>query len=112
MEALRRVTRYLLGTQDGHIKLGVQHGDPVLVELEGYSASDWAGDPSSWKSQSCGHVGADGCPLASRSRRQSCVATSSGMVYCAMCPTAKKRLLLRAAVEHFKFRSEHERLMS
>ena len=38
-----------------------------------------AGDPASRKSQSSGHVDADGCPVASFSRRQSCVATSSGM---------------------------------
>ena len=31
---------------------------------------NWAGDPSSRKSQSTGHVEADGCPPASVSRRQ------------------------------------------
>ena len=46
----------------------------------GYSDGDWAGDPSSRKSQSSGHVEADGCPMTSFSRRQSCVATSIGMV--------------------------------
>ena len=56
-EALRRVTRYLLGTKDAYIKLSVQNGDRVLVEL--------AGDPVSRKSQSSGHVDADGCPVAS-----------------------------------------------
>ena len=48
------------------------------MELVGYSDSDWAGDPLSGKSQSSGHVEADGCALTSFSRRQSCVATSSG----------------------------------
>ena len=77
MEALRRVTRYLLGTQDAFVKLRIQSADPITVELVGYLDSDWAGDLSSRKSQSCGHVEADGCPLKSFSRRQSCVATSS-----------------------------------
>ena len=82
METLRRVTRYLLGTQDAYVKLRIQGADPVRVELLGYSDSDWAGDPSSRKSQSSGHVEVDGCPLTSFSRRQSCVATSSGMAGC------------------------------
>ena len=62
MEASRRVTRYLLGTQNAHVKLRIQNDDPITVELVGYSDSDWAGDPSSRKSQSSGHVEADGCP--------------------------------------------------
>ena len=86
MEALRRATRYLLGTQDAYVKRRIQCADPVSMELVGYSGSDWAGDPSSRKSQSSGHVEADGCPLTSFSRRQNCVATSSGMAeYYAMC---------------------------
>ena len=44
-------------------KLRIQSADPVTVELVGYSDSDWVGDPSSRKSQSGGHVEADGCPL-------------------------------------------------
>ena len=79
MEALRRVTRYLLGTHNAYVKLRTQNDDPITVELVGYSDSDWADDPSSRKSQSSGHLEADGCPLTSFSRRQSCVATSSGM---------------------------------
>ena len=35
------------------------------MELVGYSDSDWAGDPASRKSQSSGHVDADGCKMAS-----------------------------------------------
>ena len=55
MDALRRVTRHLLGTEDAHVKLRIQSADPVMVELVGYPDSDWAGDPSSRKSQSSGH---------------------------------------------------------
>ena len=101
MEALRRVTRDLLGTQDAFVKLQFQSADPVIVELVGYSDSDWAGDPSSRKSQSSGHVEADGCPLTSFSRRQSCVATSSGMAeYYDMCSTSQELLHLRSILEH------------
>ena len=95
MEALRRVTRYLLGTQDAYVKLRIQNDDLITVELVGYSDSDWAGDPSSRKSQSSGHVEADGCPLTSFSRRQSCVATSSGM--------AEYYAMWRTIREHFGF---------
>ena len=104
MEALRRVTRYLLGTQNAYVKLRIQNDDPITVELVGYSDSDWAGDPSSRKSQGSGHVEEDGCPLTPFSRRQSCVATSSGMAeYCAMCSTAEELLHLRTILEHFGF---------
>ena len=93
MEALRRVIRYLLGTQDAYVKLRIQSADPVTVELVGYSVSDLAGDPSSRKSQSSGHVEAEGCPLTSLSRRQSCVATSTGMAeYHALYSTAEELL--------------------
>ena len=70
MEALRRVTRCLLGTQNAYVKLRIQNDDPITVELVGYSDSDGAGDPSSRESQSSGHVEADGCPLTSFSLRQ------------------------------------------
>ena len=105
MESLRRVTRYLLGTQNAYVKLRIQNDDPITVELVGYSDSDWAGDPSSRKSQSSGHVEADGCPLTSLSRKQSCVATNSGMAECsAMCSTAEELLHLRTILEHFGFK--------
>ena len=57
MGASRRVTRYLLGTQDAHVKLRIQSDDPVTVDLVGDSDSGWAGDPSSRKSQSDGSCG-------------------------------------------------------
>ena len=105
MEALRSLTRYLLGTQTAYVKLRIQSDDLITVELVGYSDSDWVGDPSSRKSQSSGHVEANGCPLTSFSRRQSSAATSSGMAdYHAMCSTAEALLHLRAILEHFGFR--------
>ena len=50
MEALRSVTRYLLGAQGSCVNLRIQSADPVSLELVGYSDSDWAGDPSSRRS--------------------------------------------------------------
>ena len=105
VEALRRVTRYLLGTQNAYVKLRIWNDDPITVELVGYSDSDWAGDPSSRKPQSSGHVESDGCPLTSFSSRQSCVATSSGMAeYYVMCSTVEELLYVRTILEHFGFR--------
>ena len=78
--------------------LRIQSADPVTVELVGCSDSGWAGDPSSRKSQSSQWS----CPLTSNSRRQSCVATTSGMAeYYAMCSTAEELLHLRSILEHF-----------
>ena len=61
-EALRRVTRYLLGTQGASILRVIKLR--AVLALVGYSDSDWAGDSVPPKSQS-GHVNADGCPPAS-----------------------------------------------
>ena len=69
MEALRRVTSYPLLPKDAHTKLRVESEDPVLVELVGYSDSDKAGDLASRKSQRIVFVDADGCPMASFSRK-------------------------------------------
>ena len=102
---VHRSLRYLLGTNDAYIKLRVQSGDPILVELVGFSDSERAGDQASRKSQSSGHVDADGCPLASCSRRQSCVATSNSMAeYCAMCSIAEELLHMRSVLEHLEFK--------
>ena len=103
---------FVLGAQNAYVKLRIQNDDPITVELVGYSDSDWAGDPSSRKSQSSGHVEADGCPLTSCSRRQNCVATSSGMAeYYAMCSTAEELLNLRTILEHFGIQSEQDQLL-
>ena len=74
------------------------------VELVSHLDSDWAGDPSSRKSQSSSHVEVDGCPLTSFFRRQICVATSGMAEYNAMCSVAEELLHLRSILEHFGFR--------
>ena len=58
------------------------------------------------ESHSSGHVEADGCPLTSFSRRQSCAATGIEIVeYYAMCSSIAEELLhLRSILEHVGFR--------
>ena len=69
----------------------------------GYSDSDWAGDPSSRKSLSSGHVEADSCRLTSFLEGKD-VATSSGMAeYNAMCSSSEELLDLRTILQHFVF---------
>ena len=64
-----------------------------MVRLDGYSDSDWAGSTDR-KSQSSGVLFVDGAPLYSFSRRQSVIATSSGMAeFYAGCATAEEILL-------------------
>ena len=71
----------------------------------GSSFGEIGRDPASRKSQSSGHEDADGSPMALLSRRQSCVATSSGMAEDhAMCSTAEGLLHLRSVLEHFEFK--------
>ena len=79
----------------------------MLVDLVSYSDNNWAGGPSSRTSQSSGHVDADGCPLVSFSRRQSCVATNRGMAeYYATCARRRRsHCIFRAVLEHFEFRA-------
>ena len=49
------------------------------VELVGYTDSDWAGGAGNRTGQSCGKIFADGVPVNSFSKRQSVIATSSGI---------------------------------
>ena len=105
MEALRRVTRYMLGTRDAYVKLKILNDDTITVELVGYSDSDWAGDQASRKSQSSGHVEANNCPLLSSPEGRAVWRTSSGIAeFFAMCSTAEELLHLRTILEHFGFR--------
>ena len=64
-----------------------------MVRLDGFSDSDWAGSTDR-KSQSSGALFVDGTPLYSFSRRQSLIATSTGMAeFNAGCATAEEMLL-------------------
>ena len=84
------------------MELALKGNDPLLLDSMSYSENGWAGDLSTSKPQSNRQIEADGCPMTSFPRRQSCVETSSGMTeYYAMCSTAEKLLHLRAMLEHF-----------
>ena len=79
MVALKRVTRYLKGTRHFVDKLELDTDvDKHVTGLDGFSDSDWAGSTDR-KSQSSGVLFVDGAPLCSFSRRQSLIATISGM---------------------------------
>ena len=105
MIALKRVTRYLKGTKHSVNKLELDGDvDKHVARLDGFSDSDWAGSADR-KSQSSGALFVDGAPLYSFSRRQSLIATSSGMAeFCAGCATAEEMLLARSSVVKLKHR--------
>ena len=72
-----------------------------MAGLDGFSDSDWAGSTDG-KSQSSGVLFVDGAPLHSFSRRQSVIATSSGMAeFYAGCATAEEMLLARDVLMFF-----------
>ena len=102
MIALKRVTRYLKGTRHFVNKLELDGDiDKHVTRLDVFSDSDWAGSTHP-KSQSSGALFVDGAPLYSFSRRQSLIATSSGMAeFCAGCATAEEMLLARDELMFF-----------
>ena len=91
MVALKRVARYLKGTRELVNKLELDNEvDKHVVKLDWFSDSDWAGSTAR-KSQSSGALFIDGAPLYAFSRRQSVIATSSGMAeFYAGCATAEE----------------------
>ena len=102
MIALKRVTRYLEGTRDFVNKLELDGDvDKHVARLDGFSDSDWAGSTDR-KSQSSGVHFVDGARLYSFSRRQSVIATNSGMAeFHAGCATAEEMLLARDVLMFF-----------
>ena len=78
MCALKRVDRYLLGTKNAAIRFEIR-GRSDRAVIAGWADSDWAGDVSTRRSQSSGHIEIDGCPVSGFSPRQSVEATSSGV---------------------------------
>ena len=75
--------------------------DKHVTRLDEFSDSDWAGSTDQ-KSQSSGVLFVDGAPLYSFSRRQSVIATSSGMAeFYAGCATAEEMLLERCVLMFF-----------
>ena len=100
MIALNRVTRSLKGTRHFVNKLELDGDvDKHVARLDGFSDSDWATDR---KSQSKDVLFVDGAPLHSSSRRQSLIATSSGMAeFYAGCATAEEMFLARDVLMFF-----------
>ena len=81
------------------MKLALKVKDPLHVELVGYSDGDWAGDPSTGKSQRTDKlkvtdVRCHRCPGGRVAWRQEVEMAE----YCAMCSTAEVFLHLRSNV--------------
>ena len=90
MCALKQIVRYLLGTKNAAIRFEIR-GRSDRAVIAGWADSDWAGDVSTRRSQSSGHIEIDGCPVSGFSRRQAVVATSSGVAeFYALCAVAEE----------------------
>ena len=98
MVALKRVT----GTRHLVNKLELDADvDKHVTRLDGFSDSEWVGSTDR-KSQSSGALFVDGALLYSFSRRQSLIATSSGMAeFYAGCAIAEEMLLARDVLMFF-----------
>ena len=89
------VVRYLKGTREFVNKLETDNVDRHVVKLDGFSQSSGA------------LIIIDGAPFYSFSRRQSVIATSSGMAeFYAGCATAEEMLLARDVLMFFGFQVE------
>ncbi|XP_058449106.1 uncharacterized protein LOC131429072 [Malaya genurostris] len=94
--AAKRVLRHLKGTADWKLRLGgLNKGD-----LEAFSDSDWAGDPTTRKSTTGFVVFFAGGAVSWASRRQSCVSLSSMEAeYVALGETCQEVIWLRHLLE-------------
>lgn len=91
---LKRVVRYLIGTEDFELKLGVEK--TAGMTLTGYSDADWAGDRSDRKSTSGFVFLLGGAPVVWASRKQGCVTTSTMEAeYLALSDAAQEAVWLR-----------------
>jgi len=75
---MRRLIRYLAGTEEVGLLLPARGTDAGARELQIFSDADWAGESGQRKSVSCGAIMLQGGLLYSYSRRQGVVAQSSG----------------------------------
>ena len=101
MCALKRVVRYLLVTKNAAIRFEIRgRSDRAVIAF--WADSDWAGDVSTRRSQSSGHIEIDGCPVSGFSRRQAVVATSSGVAeFYALCAVAEEVMHLQDLLRFF-----------
>lgn len=72
---LKRVVRYLLGTENYELRL--DGGEAKGLPLSGYSDADWAGDSQDRKSTSGFLFQVGQATVSWASRKQNCVATST-----------------------------------
>ena len=101
MCALKRVVRYLLGTKNAAIRFEIR-GRSDRAVIAGWADSDWAGDVSTRRSESSGHIEIDGCPVSGFSRRQAVIATSSGVAeFYALCAVAEEVMHLQDLLRFF-----------
>ena len=91
---LKRVVRYLLGTQDYQLKLDSDRSK--CLEMIGYSDADWAGDTTDRKSTSGFLFQLGKASVSWASRKQACVATSTMEAeYVALSEAAQEATWLR-----------------
>lgn len=91
---LKRVVRYLIGTEDLVLQLGLKQEDGL--KLIGYSDADWAGDTSDRKSTSGFVFMLGGAAVSWGSRKQNCVTMSTMEAeYVALSEAAQEAVWLR-----------------
>ena len=103
LKRLKRLARYLVGTQSARVVLrrpGPDYEQNVAF-LRIWSDSDWGGDHRDRKSQSSVKVEVDGCPLFSASRKQKARAHSSGEAeFYAAAGATSEGMLIREVLLH------------
>lgn len=105
MKALRHLARYVVTTRDRGIFFPVQ-GD--VCELEAISDSNWANDPTTRRSTSCGVLRAGGCTLYVFVRRQAVVSLSSAEAeYYASTTTVSEAIAVVRLLALAGFKDEH-----
>lgn len=98
---MRRLIRYLAGTEEVGLLLPARGTDAGARELQIFSDADWAGESGQRKSVSCGAIMLQGGLLYSYSRRQGVVAQSSGEAEYYAAATAASEGVLVAKVLNF-----------
>ena len=99
--AMRRVVRYLLGTATATLRYEANPAKAKKkLDLDIWTDSDWAGCPRTRRSTSGGGVWLQECLLASWSRCQQSVSTSSAEAeYYSMCGGAAEGVFVAALAE-------------
>ena len=104
MVALRRLVRYMVGTQDYEVKMPTPCSkDRVRAQLRVSCDSDWVGRPGR-NSQTSVHITVDGCPMHGYSKRQETTALSSAEAeHYALTSGLSLGILFKVVLELFDF---------